>query len=119
NNLDIEYLRYAPRISETELLRARGGGTLRGVPLTASEAPVGIGGPGSPLLNVAATGSAPTSTAVQTTVSDTFPLTGGTTNLSITSVPLSAGTPIPLYDPAITGQVTWMHQATPEPNPLI
>ena len=31
NNLDIEYLRYAPRISETELLRARGGGTLRGV----------------------------------------------------------------------------------------
>jgi outer membrane protein TolC len=119
NNLDIEYLRFAPRISETELLRARGGGTLRGVLLTANETPAGLGGPGSPLLNVAATGSAPLSTNVVTSVSDTFPLTGGATNLSITAVPLSAGTPIPLYDPAITGQVVWMHQATPEANPLL
>jgi outer membrane protein TolC len=119
NNLDIEYLRFAPRISETELLRARGGGTLRGVPLAAIEAPPGIGGPGSPLLNVAATGSAPLSTNVVTTISETFPFSGGTTNLSITSVPLSAGTPVPLYDPAITGQVVWMHQATPEANPLL
>ncbi len=119
NNLDIEYLRYAPGIAETELLRSRGGGLLRGVPLVASEAPAGIGGPGSPLLNVAATGTAPLSTNVVTSVPDTFPLTGGTTDLALTSVPLSAGTPIPAYDPAITGQVVWLHQATPEPNPLI
>jgi outer membrane protein TolC len=70
-------------------------------------------------LNVAATGSAPLSTNVVTSVSDTFPLTGGATNLSITAVPLSAGTPVPSYDPAITGQVVWMHQATPEANPLL
>jgi outer membrane protein TolC len=119
NNLDIEYLRFAPRISETELLRARGGGTLRGVPLTASEVPAGIGGPGSPLLNVSATGSAPLSTNVVTSVSDTFPLTGGTTNLSIVAVPLSSGAPVPLYDPAITGQVMWARQAMPEANPLV
>ncbi|MBI3683628.1 MAG: TolC family protein [Acidobacteria bacterium] len=32
NNLDIELQRYGPRLAETELLRAQGGGFLRGIP---------------------------------------------------------------------------------------
>src|SRR5260370_42304522 len=44
-NLDLELERYSPRIAETDLLRARSGGFLRGIPLSVREAPVGLGGP--------------------------------------------------------------------------
>jgi len=35
NNLDLELVRYAPRLAETDILRAESGSTLRGVPLSA------------------------------------------------------------------------------------
>jgi hypothetical protein len=46
NNLDIELERYGIPMAATDTLRAKGGGLLRGVPLTANEAPAGLGGPG-------------------------------------------------------------------------
>src|SRR5437763_15962214 len=45
NNLDIELERYGPRIADSDLMRARAGSTLRGVPLTVLEGPGGVGGP--------------------------------------------------------------------------
>src|SRR5881296_323039 len=44
NNLDVELQRFGPRFVETDLLRSKGGGALRGIPLTASEPPPGLGG---------------------------------------------------------------------------
>ena len=50
NNLDIEVERYLPRIAQTDIGRAKGGGLLRGVSLLVNEPPPGIGGPNGPLL---------------------------------------------------------------------
>src|SRR5579885_2331416 len=50
NNLDIELQRFTPAAAEAELLRAKGGGTVRGLNYTLAEAPTGVGGPLSPVL---------------------------------------------------------------------
>ena len=44
NNLDIELERFLPKIADTDLLRAHGGGLLRGLSLLVNEPPPGIGG---------------------------------------------------------------------------
>ena len=45
NNLDLELVRYAPRLAGTDLLRAEAGSALRGIPLSVREGPAGLGGP--------------------------------------------------------------------------
>src|ERR1700739_11059 len=57
NNLDIELERTLPKIAGTDLLRAHGGGLLRGLSLLVNEPPPGIGGPNGPLLTNLTTGS--------------------------------------------------------------
>ena len=57
NNLDVELLRYASPIAETEVLRAQGGGLPRFIYYTIAQPPAGVGGPQSPLLTQAATQS--------------------------------------------------------------
>src|SRR5437660_6766410 len=59
NNLDIELERFLPKISDTDVLRARGGGLLRGLSLLVNEPPPGIGGPNGPLLTSLTAGSTP------------------------------------------------------------
>src|SRR5450631_3446779 len=54
NNLDVELERYALPSADTELLRAKGGGLLRGLNYNLFEVPVGVGGPASPLVTAAA-----------------------------------------------------------------
>src|ERR1700733_15940323 len=49
NNLDIELERYTIPAADTEVLRAKGGGVLRGLTYNVFEVPVGVGGPDSPL----------------------------------------------------------------------
>ena len=44
NNLDLELQRYGVRMTSTDVLRAEGGGLLRGIPLSVNEAPAGVGG---------------------------------------------------------------------------
>ena len=68
NNLDIELQRYSLPTGDTELLRAQGGGQLRGLLYTFNEAPTGIGGPNSPLVTTPATQSTP-GTSVATNAS--------------------------------------------------
>lgn len=111
NNLDVEQQRYQIVMADTDLLRAQGGGAVRGLPLTVAQTPVGIGGPGSPLLNSAAIAGAVSPTA--STVANVFDLnqlSEAQTNLSVQgNTAFSAGPPIPTYDPTLVGQLAWMH----------
>ncbi len=116
NNLDVEQQRYQLAIAHTDVIRAKGGGVVRGLPLTVAQAPVGIGGPGSPLLNNAAAAGAVSPTA--STVSNVFDvnqLTEAQTSLSVQSpIPFSPGPPVPSYDPILSGQLAWVQIHPPE-----
>lgn len=121
NNLDIELQRFTSPAADSELLRAKGGGTVRGLNYTLAEAPTGVGGPLSPVLtNPAASLSATTGSAVTTNGLELGVLAGPQTNLSMQgTIPQSIGTPVPLYDPALIGQLNWTHQTTPQSNSVI
>src|SRR5580704_561558 len=87
NNLDIELLRYAVPIAQTETLRAKGGGLLRGLYYTLGTPPAGVGGPQSPLITQAATQSTP-GTSVASNALDLGVLAEPQSNLSLlTSLP--------------------------------
>ncbi len=117
NNLDVELQRYNLPTADSEVLRAKGGGLLRGFSYTLAEAPVGVGGPASPLVTSAASSTIAVG-SVPTNPSELGVLAEQQTNLSILGIiPFSDGPPIPQFDPAITGQVNWMHQSTPESSP--
>jgi outer membrane protein len=117
NNLDVELQRYNMPTADSEVLRAKGGGLLRGFSYTLAETPVGVGGPASPLVTSAASSTIAVG-SVPTNPSELGVLAEQQTNLSILgSIPLSDGPPIPQFDPAITGQVNWMHQSTPQSSP--
>ena len=111
NNLDVEQQRYQLVLANTDLLRAKGGGVVRGLPLTVAQAPLGVGGPGSPLLNTAATAGAVSPTA--STVANVFDvnqLTEAQTSLSVQgNTPFSSGPAVPSYDPTLLGQLAWLH----------
>ena len=57
NNLDVQFQRLNAPIAQTDTLRAKGGGTLRGIFTSVDEVPPGLGGPGAPLVTAAATGN--------------------------------------------------------------
>lgn len=119
NNLDIQLERYGIPMAATDTLRAKGGGTLRGVPFIVNDAPPGVGGPGAPLLNSAPTGATPQSN-VTANVSDGQFLAQGQVNTSLTPVfSFSSGPAIPQFDPAITGELLAQHATTPETSTLI
>jgi outer membrane protein len=114
NNLDVELERYNLPTADSELLRAKGGGLLRGLSYNLAEAPVGVGGPASPLVTSAASSNLSVG-SVPTNPSELGVLAEQQTNLSILgNIPLSSGPPIPQFDPALTAQLDWMHQSTPQ-----
>ena len=120
NNLDIELERYTLLVADTDLLRAHGGGTVRGMNFTLAEAPTGVGGPLSPVLtNPAATGSATAGSSVTTNALELGVLGSPQTNLSMQgTIAQSNGTSVPVFDPAIVGQLNWTHQTTPQSNSI-
>lgn len=114
NNLDLEIQRYGVRMTDTDILRASGGGLLRGIPLTVNEAPAGVGGPGSTLNNSAASGTIPQATISQT-VTDTALIQQAQNNLAVTGTfPLATGPAIPQFDPAFVAQLQAQHVTTPQ-----
>ena len=102
NNLDVEVERYNLQLSDTDLLRARGGGSLRGIDYTVQEPPNGVGGPGSPLLNSVAANPNPTTPAV-TDLTALNSTAQAQNNLSTNSAGLTyaPGPSIPLFDPSL------------------
>jgi len=119
NNLDVELQRFNMPTAESEVLRAKGGGLLRGFSYNLAEAPVGVGGPSSPLVTTAAS-STLAAGSVPTNPSELGVLAEQQTNLSISgTLPLSTGPPLPQFDPAITGQLNFLHQSLPETSPRV
>jgi outer membrane protein len=119
NNLDIEVERYLPRIAQTDITRAEGGGLLRGLSLLVDEPPPGIGGPSGPLLTTLTASSTP-APVVNSNFSDVALITQQQNDLSVTGAdPLSSGSAIPQYDPTISGSINWAHESTVEFSPLI
>jgi len=116
NNLDIELQRYALPMGGAEMLRAQGGGVVRGLNFTLLESPAGVGGPLSPLtVNRANTGSATAGASVSTNAIELGVLSSPSVNLSMQgTVPQSTGTAVPVLDPAIVGLVNWQHQTAPQ-----
>jgi outer membrane protein TolC len=118
NNLDIELQRYMLPTGDTELLRAKGGGVNRGLNFTLLEVPAGTGGPLSPVpTNAAAAGRATAGSSVATNALGLNVLGEPQVNESIQgTIAQSLGTAVPIYDPAIVGQLNWTHQTTPQTN---
>src|ERR1700733_7870632 len=118
NNLDIQLERYPLPTADTEVLRAKGGGQLRGLTYNVFEVPVGVGGPSSPLVTSAATPTVGAAGSVPTNPSELGALSEQLDNLSmLQTVPLSTGPAIPQFDPALTGQLNWTHASTPDASP--
>ena len=108
NNLDIQLQRYSPLIAATDTTRAKGGGLLRGLTYTVNQLPQGVGGPGSPLLTTL--GGAAPATQINANSADLAVITETQNNLSVqTSIPTATGSPIPVFDPNITGNVNYQH----------
>jgi outer membrane protein TolC len=116
NNLDIELQRYLLPQGDAELLRAQGGGLNRGLNFTLAEVATGTGGPLSPVLTTAAAaGRATAGSSVATSALGLNVLGEPQVNDSIQgTIPQSAGTAVPSYDPAVTGELSWTHQTTPQ-----
>jgi outer membrane protein len=120
NNLDVELQRYQPAISSSDLLRAKAGvNTLRGIPYTVNQPPPGIGGPASPLLNLAAASGVTPSTSVPTNLIELSAIIPSSVSSDITQSTYSTGSPVPIFDPAITGSLEWQHQSTPEVSTVV
>ena len=100
NNLDISISRYGPIEAQTDLLRAQGGGALRGVNQTVTAGPASAG------LSLNAFGSG-----------------GGnfvpSTSTGVNGIVSQLGTLIPNYDPQLTGFVGWGHNTSPQSTPFL
>ncbi len=120
NNLDIELERYNFPVASAELLRAQGGGVTRGLSYLLAEAPLGVGGPLSPVVTSAASaGVAATGTSVASNPSELGALAEVQDNLSILgTVAQSSGTAIPVFDPALVAQLNWTHNTAVQTDPM-
>lgn len=108
NNLDVQVGRYDLSIATTDVQRASAGGSLRGINYTYTESPTGVGGPGSPLLNSAASSVTPTTPTINDLTSLNV-LTETPTNLSFEG-PYTTGPSIPTLQPTLIGQNTWFQR---------
>lgn len=106
NNLDVELQRYNRRLAETDVLRSKAGGSLRGIPLSVHEGPNSLG---VPVVTGSGLGGGDTPTL------DRFSGTGAQLDLSLLgSLPLSTGPVVPNLDPTLTGTLGWQHTSTPQ-----
>jgi outer membrane protein TolC len=102
NNLDVEVERDNLVLADTDLVRARGGGSTRGIDFTVQDTENGVGGPGSPLLNADAVSTNPTTPTV-TDLTSLNSTTQAQQNLSVngTVAAYSPGPNLPLFDPSL------------------
>jgi outer membrane protein len=100
NNLDIALERYGPLQAEADLLRAKAGGLLRGVPASVQNGPSSVGG--NFLLGSGGGGGSTTSSTGSS---------GG-----VNGVITQLGPTTPNFDPVLQGSIGWQHQTTPQSN---
>ncbi|SNT36491.1 Outer membrane protein TolC [Granulicella rosea] len=113
NNLDVEISRYNLLLADTDLTRARGGGSLRGLDYTIQQTVPGEGGMTSPLLITTTTGTnAPTSVNITDLSQVTQTGAGAQQTLSENgSSMFSSGPQVPLFDPVVTGQLSYFRRS--------
>lgn len=107
NNLDVEVSRYNLLLADSDLTRARGGGTLRGLDYSLTETPPGVGATVSPLLITSSTSGVASPTSVNVTDLSQVTEIGSSVVQSLaenSGQTFSAGPPLPLYDPVVTGE---------------
>jgi outer membrane protein TolC len=111
NNLDVEAERYNLVLAQTDITRAAGGGSLRGIDYTVQQPPNGVGGPGSPLLNTSTTNPNPTTPAITdlTSLNSTTPVQQNLSE-SGTGATYSPGPNIPLFDPQLIGEAGYLRR---------
>jgi outer membrane protein len=112
NNLDVEAERYDLTLARTDVVRAQGGGSTRGIDYTTELPQNGVGGPGSPLLNATTANSNPTTP----TVTDLTALNATTeTQQSLSELAAgftySAGPNVPLFDPQLIGDAGYLRRS--------
>jgi outer membrane protein TolC len=107
NNLDIELSRYGPQIAQSDLLRARAGGVVRGIPTSISQGPQSAqslaGGAGAGTGVAGAGGSAGGGG------------TGGASNATV----VFTGTQVPTLDPVAFVNYNWGHRTQVQSNTLL
>ncbi len=104
NNLDIELSRYGPQIAQVDLLRAKAGGLLRGVPTAIRNAPT------SAASQAGATGGQGTGGTTAGGSGDS----GGAGGTVITQT----GVAVPNLDPVVFFGGTWSHASRPQANTI-
>ena len=98
NNLDIELQRYGPRIADADILRAEGGGLLRGVPTGVSGGPTSAEAQATGTAGGAAVGGGGG---------------GGATTTAGAAIITTTGTTIPNLDPVVSTQYSWNLRTIP------
>ncbi|MBB6143090.1 outer membrane protein TolC [Silvibacterium bohemicum] len=113
NNMDVEISRYDLLLANTDLTRAQGGGTLRGVDYNVQQSPPGVSAATSPLLITATTGNGASTNATVTDLSQVEQIGSGTQqSLSENGTfTYSDGPPIPLYDPTLSGDAAYLRRS--------
>jgi outer membrane protein TolC len=102
NNLDIAYARYGPSLADTDILRAKSGGQLRGVQTqistlsTGQSAAAGGGGAGGDFSGIEGRAG------------------GGGGGVATGDASSFFGTAVPNLDPSLTGNIDWGHFSTPQ-----
>jgi outer membrane protein len=111
NNLEVQVERYNLQLAETDIVRASGGGSTRGIDYNITESPQGIGGPGSPLLNTSQTSTNP----ITPTIDDLTSLNATNvtqTNLSQNGTQTySTGGNIPYFDPSLIAEGGYLRRS--------
>jgi outer membrane protein len=112
NNLDVETERYNITLARTDVVRAAGGGSTRGIDYTTELPQNGVGGPGSPLLNATTANSNPTTPTVTdlTALNSTVQTQQSLSELS-TGFTYSAGPNVPLFDPQLIGDAGYLRRS--------
>jgi outer membrane protein TolC len=112
NNLDVETERYNLTLAETDLMRAKGGGSLRGIDYGTVLSPNGVGGPGSPLLNTTAVNPNPTAPAVTdlTSLNSTAQQQQSLLE-SAAGFQYSVGPNVPVFDPQLIGDAGYLRRS--------
>lgn len=113
NNLDVEVSRYNLLLADTDVLRSKGGGTLRGLDYTITQTSPGVGAQTSPLLNAATNGTTAAATPLVTDLSQ-ITQAGSTAQQTLSSTNgqvYAPGPQIPLFDPVVTGQAGYLRRS--------
>jgi outer membrane protein len=112
NNLDVETERYNMTLARTDVTRAAGGGSLRGIDYGIALPQNGVGGPGSPLLNANMVNSNPTTpTVTDLTSLNATAQTQQSLSETAAGFTYSAGPNVPLFDPQLIGDAGYLRRS--------